>query len=117
MGNERGSNEADESGESIYSSESGASCEVHGLTTSMDEGSVEVIDINSITTVYKEGIYMNKKALQMHLSLFAIQKYNFSYKTRSSTRTYIHVVYRDPTCTLAVRAVRMRNMSIFQIRR
>lgn len=116
MGNECGSDECDESGESIYSGESGASSEAHGLTTSMDEGSVEVVDIDSPTTVYKGGMYANKKALQMHLSLFAIQNH-FSYKTRGSTRTYIHVVCRDPTCTWAVRAVRMRNTRIFQIQR
>jgi len=89
-----------------------------GATTvpSSDSTLLDVMDIHSPIRVCKGGLYANKAALQKHLSMYAINNH-FTFKVRTSTTQYLHVVCRDDSCKWTVRAVRLRKTLLFHIRR
>ena len=75
-----------------------------------------MIDLNSLIKVELEALYTTKHALKKHLTMYAISKH-FEFKTKSSCKKYIHVVCPGDNYEWAVRAVRLRETEVFQIRR
>ncbi|RAL49764.1 hypothetical protein DM860_002055 [Cuscuta australis] len=78
--------------------------------------SVDVISHYHPTTLQIDSIYKSKEDLCHHLRMYAVSN-NFQYKTKRSNRTLLHVVCIDVRCPWAVRAVRLDNSPLFQIRR
>ena len=75
-----------------------------------------ILDGHSPVFIERHALYKDKKTLQKHLMLFAINN-NFTYKTKNSDKNTLHVVCLGEHCNWAVRAVRKANTPIFQIRR
>lgn len=81
--------------------------------------SLKVLDVLSDfspTLLRVRGTYVNKRALQSHLAKFAISNH-FQFKVRTSNRRTLHVVCRDNNCKWTVRATKIKDTDLFQIKR
>ncbi|CAH9135735.1 unnamed protein product, partial [Cuscuta epithymum] len=76
----------------------------------------EVITHYHPTQITVDDIYQSKADLIHHLMLYAIDN-GFQYTTRTSKKTQLHVVCKGEECKWAVRAVKLRGVQMFQIRR
>lgn len=74
------------------------------------------MDLNSPIRVELGALYATKQALKKHLNMYAISKH-FAFTTKSSCKKYLHVVCPGDNCAWAIRAVRLRETEVFQIRR
>ncbi|CAH9075087.1 unnamed protein product [Cuscuta europaea] len=76
----------------------------------------EVITQSHPTCLVLYAIYKSKTYLIHHLKMYAITNH-FQYRTKTSRKISLHVICLDPKCRWTVRAVRLRGVEMFQIRR
>ncbi|VFQ70075.1 unnamed protein product [Cuscuta campestris] len=80
--------------------------------------SMDVISHYHPTTIRVDGIYKSKDDLCKHLQMYAVYMSNsFQYRTKRSNKSCLHVVCDDDRCSWTLRAVRIDNSPLFQIRR